>query len=202
MGQPAEAGTQPGLLSHAGNDATFDTAFDRDDWIPTKAAEALFRNNMPLLAYIAGKPAHFTTKEHNYLAGQTVQKQVIIINDSRATVDCDSSWSLGLPQPVRGSKKLTIPAGQQERIPLSFALPADLKPGIVPAHADGQVQHGRNPGGHLRRSTSWPPQESPKLTAKTALFDPKGETAKLLTQMGVALSSRSPRTPTWAATAC
>ena len=32
---------------------------------------------------------------------------------------------------------------------------------------------------------SWRPPKPPKLTAKTALFDPKGETAKLLTQMGV-----------------
>ena len=82
---------KPGLSPdyvQPGNNATFDTALDRDDWIPTQAADALVRNNMPLLAYVAGKPAHFTTKEHNYLAGQPVLKQVVIINDSRIRVAC------------------------------------------------------------------------------------------------------------------
>jgi beta-galactosidase len=123
---------KPGLSPdyvQTGSDAMFDTALERADWIPTQAAEALVRNNRPLLAYIAGKAPHFTTKEHNYLPGQTVQKQVILINDSRTTVDCHASWSLGLLAPVAGSKDVAIPAGQQERIPWSFALPADLNPG-------------------------------------------------------------------------
>ena len=36
------------------------------------APAALLRNNMPLLAYIGGKPAAFTSKDHNFLPGQTV----------------------------------------------------------------------------------------------------------------------------------
>src|SRR2546428_11536517 len=34
-----------------------DLAFERSDWVPTAAAQALLRNNLPLLAYIGGKPA-------------------------------------------------------------------------------------------------------------------------------------------------
>jgi hypothetical protein len=166
------------------HDATFDTAFEPSDWVPTKAAEALVRNNMPLLAYIAGKPEHFTTREHNYLAGQTVHKQVIIINDSRTTVDCDTSWSLGLPQPVRGGKKLTVGAGRQERIPLDLALPADLKPGTYPLALTARFGTGETQEDAFAINIL-APVESPKLTAKTALLDPKGETAKLLTEMGV-----------------
>jgi hypothetical protein len=166
------------------NNPTVDTALDRSDWIPTKAAEALLRNNVPLLAYIAGKPAHFTTKEHNYLAGQTVHKQVIIINDSRTTVDCDGSWSLALPEPVRGSKRLTVQAGQQERIPLNIALPTDLKPGIYALTLTAKFSTAETQEDAFAVNVLAPP-ESPKLTARTALFDPQGETAKLLTQMGV-----------------
>ena len=140
---------------------------------PRRLAEALLRNNRPLLAYIAGKPPHFTTKEHNYLAGQTVEKQAIIINDSRAMVECDCSWSLDLlaaaghpvghPVPGSGSrsKTLTIRAGEQQRMPLSFTLPADIRPGRVSTRADGQVQHGRNAGGHVSRSMSWRPPSRP-----------------------------------------
>ena len=51
---------------------------------PPPAAEALFRNNMPLLAYIGGKAAAFTSKDHIFLPGETVEKQLIVINNSRA----------------------------------------------------------------------------------------------------------------------
>ena len=182
------------------NDLAFETALDRDDWIPTKAAEALIRNNMPLLAYIAGKPAHFTTKEHNYLAGQTVQKQVVIINDSRATVDCDSSWSLGLPESLRGSKKLTIPAGQQERIPLSLALPADIKSGRLSTHAYRQILLGRNPGGHVCRSTSWPPAAA-QADFQDGPFRSQGRNGPAAHADGRCDLTWLPRTPIWAATA-
>ena len=40
------------------------------------------------LAYIAGKPAAFTSKDHNFYPGETVEKQIIVINNSRETVTC------------------------------------------------------------------------------------------------------------------
>jgi hypothetical protein len=178
---------QPGLSPDyipIPNSPTVDTAFDRSDWIPTQAAEALMRNNMPLLAYIAGKPAHFTMKEHNYRAGQTVQKQVVLINDSRTIVECDSSWSLSLPKPVRGSQRTTIPAGQQARIPLNIALPHDLMPGTYELKLASRFGTGETQEDSFAINVLAPP-ESPKLKAKTALFDPKGETGSLLTRMGL-----------------
>ena len=178
---------RPGLSPDyipARNDPEMDTAFQRSDWLPTAAAEALVRNNMPLLAYIAGKPPHFTTKEHNYLAGQTVQKQVVIINDSRTTVDCDCSWSLALPEPLQASKKVTVQAGRQERIPLDFPLPADLKPGTYQLSLTAKFDTGETEQDAFAINVL-APAGSPKLAAKTALFDPKGETARLLTRMGV-----------------
>ena len=44
-----------------------DMAYERSDWIPTADGQAILRNNMPLLAYIAGKPAAFTSKDHNFI---------------------------------------------------------------------------------------------------------------------------------------
>ena len=60
-----------------------DLAFERSDWLPTVAAEALVDANRPVLVYIAGKPARFTSKDHNVHAGETVEKQLIVINNSR-----------------------------------------------------------------------------------------------------------------------
>ncbi|KPK60657.1 MAG: hypothetical protein AMK73_08055, partial [Planctomycetes bacterium SM23_32] len=64
-----------------------DMTNDPGDWVAGRAALALYRNNMPLLAYIAGKPERFTSKDHNFLPGETFRKQLIIINNSRETVE-------------------------------------------------------------------------------------------------------------------
>ena len=74
-------------------------AFERDDWIPTADGQAILRNNMPLLAYIGGKPASVTSKDHNFTPGESVEKQIVIINNSRETVTADCRWSLAPPGP-------------------------------------------------------------------------------------------------------
>jgi len=106
-----------------------DLAFEASDWVPSAGAEAVIRNNMPLLGYLGGKPAAFTSRDHNFYAGEIVEKQLIVINNSRETVTCDCEWSFGLPQAVTDSGKISVPTGQQERIPLRFELPAALAPG-------------------------------------------------------------------------
>jgi len=161
-----------------------DTAYKREDWIPTRAAKALLRNNQPLLAYIGGKPTGFTSKDHNFHPGETVEKQLIIINNSRETVTCDCAWSFGLPQVVSGSKKVNVPTGEQERMPLRFTLSDTLAPGeykltmrvnfgLGRVQEDSFVIHVLPRAGHFQ------------IEPKIALFDPKGETAKLLDAMGI-----------------
>src|SRR5262249_8142095 len=98
------------------------------DWVPTAAAQALIRNNQPLLAYIAGKSASFTSKDHTFRAGETVEKQLIVINNGREPVECKCSWSLGVPDGPGGTKTVTVRAGQQERIPIRYDLGAQLAP--------------------------------------------------------------------------
>jgi hypothetical protein len=156
-----------------------DLAYARSDWVPTAAAEALIRNNGPFLAYIAGKPARFTSKDHLFLTGEAVEKQVVVINNSRQTASAEVSWSFGLPQPVTGNRKVSVATGQQERIPLKFDLPAALAPGkymiqSAVTFAGGEIQKDSFEVHVLPRTPE------PKISARIALFDPKGETAKTL----------------------
>ena len=162
-----------------------DQAFDRSDWTLTIAGKALVRNNMPLLAYIAGKPEHFTSKEHNYLPGETFGKQVVLINNSRETVTCDTSWSLALPQPIRGTKKTTIETGNQERIPLEFALPATLGHGAYDITMTAQFSTGETQEDTFTIHVL-PRAQTLKSGTKVALFDPGRETARLLEHVGLA----------------
>jgi beta-galactosidase len=167
-----------------------DLGFERSDWTPTTAADALIRNNRPLLAYIAGKPSRFTSKDHNFRPGETVEKQMIVINNSRETVTCDCRWSFGLPQAVAGSKSVTVPTGQQERIPLRFHLPDTLEGGAYKLSASVEFSNGETQQDCFLIHVL-PPPPPPRLEAKIALFDPRGETGQLLrTMAGYPLTSR------------
>jgi hypothetical protein len=163
-------------------------AFNRSDWIPTDAAQALIRNNQPLLAYISGKPARFTSKDHNFRPGETFEKQLILINNSRVPVSCDCRWSLGLSQAVAGSKHVHVPTGEQARIPLRFTLPTHLAAGQYTLTAtvrfsSGEIQHDSFKINILPSPPALP------TNAKIALFDPKGETARHLNALGVRCQS-------------
>ncbi len=159
-------------------------SYDRSDWSPTLAGQALIRNNQPLLAYIGGKPSAFTSKDHNFFPGDTVHKQIIVINNSRETVKADCRWSLLMPKPVSGRQDVTIETGQQARLPLDCRLSPETKPGhyellTTVSFSNGQVQQDRFVLDVLPR----PP--SLHLNAKIALFDPRGETGGLLRSLGV-----------------
>ncbi|MDB6038896.1 MAG: Beta-galactosidase [Verrucomicrobiales bacterium] len=170
-----------------------DIAFERADWIATPAAQALIRNNRPLLAYIAGKPAAFTSKDHNFRGGETVEKQIVLINNSRETVTCDSTWTLNLPRAVSAVQRLTIPAGDQARIPVRLELPRNLAAGTYELHlaarfGTGETQEDSFVIDIMPASARYGTES---FFPKIALFDPKGETTKLFKDLGIHAQSVS-----------
>jgi hypothetical protein len=161
-----------------------DLAYERSDWVPTAGAKALIRNNQPLLAYICGKPASFTSKDHIFIAGETVEKQIVVINNSRLPVNCDCSWSLALPEPITGQSHIAVETGRQSRVLMRFTLPNEVKPGEYKLSASvtfnsGQIQNDEFYIHVLQRPSSV------SAKAKVAVFDPEGQTTKLLKDMGV-----------------
>ena len=161
-----------------------DLAYEPSDWVATPAADAMYRNNRPVLAYLAGKAGRFTSKDHNFLPGETVEKQVIVINNSRETVTAECTWSFGLPQAVTGSKQVTVTTGEQVRNPLRFGLPADLEAGTYVLSANIKFSTGVTQEDRFAVHVM-PPMPDTKVAAKIALFDPNGETAERLGTMGV-----------------
>jgi hypothetical protein len=161
-----------------------DLAFKYLDWIPTVAAQALVRNNRPLLGYIAGKPGAFTSKDHNFLSGETVEKQLIVINNSREAVRANCEWSFDLPRTITGKKTISVPTGEQERITLRFKLPAALIPGKYELSATFKFSNNQSQKDSFSIDVMPRPQV-PGVGGKIALFDPTGQTEKLLKGMGV-----------------
>ena len=165
--------------------ARFDLAYERSDWVASPTAQSLLRNNMPLLAWIAGKPEHFTAKDHTFYPGETVEKQLIVINNSRLTVTGQASWSADLSSAVGGGKRLVIPTGERVQLPMRITLPADLPPRTY------HINASFSPAAGQRQDDSFtfevvPRPSRPDLASRIALFDPRGETAKWLEGLGAA----------------
>jgi hypothetical protein len=175
-------GTMPSFLREDSVRAKL--AFNPSEYEPTLAAQSLYRNNMPLLAYISGKPAAFTSKDHNFLPGEAVEKQIVIINNSRETVTYDCSWSFGLPRVVAGSTKASLATGEQVRIPLKFGLPANLAPGKYELQATIRFGNGSEQKDSFRVDVM-PLTQTGSASTRIALFDPKGDSAQLLDRLGV-----------------
>jgi hypothetical protein len=161
-----------------------DLAFERNDWVATPAAEAMLRNNMPLLAWLAGKPAAFTSKDHIFLPGETFEKQIIVINNSREVVTCACEWLLGLIPNVGGRKEVEVRPGEQSRIPLRFELPATLASGQYDLKARYQFSSGEIQSDSFAIQVVAPARAA-HTGAGIALFDPKGETRRWLEMSGI-----------------
>ncbi len=161
-----------------------DLAFEHMDWIPTIAGQALIRNNRPLLGYIAGKAGAFTSKDHNFLPGGIVEKQLIVINNSRETVTCNCQWSFDLPQTVTGEKETNIKTGEQERIPLRFELSDTLTSGKYNIKATFKFGNSETQTDSFSIHVLSHPKTA-RVGGKIAIFDPQSQTGKLLKEMGI-----------------
>jgi beta-galactosidase len=161
-----------------------DMAYERSDWLPTGAGQAMLRNNRPLLAWLAGKPARFTSKDHLFEPGETFEKQLILINNSRLPVRAGCEWTLGLPSPQSGRTNLSFETGQQARLPLRFTLPAGLAAGEYKLTARVNFDTGEVQADEFSIEVL-PPQPARRALPQVALFDPKGETRAWLEAAGV-----------------
>jgi beta-galactosidase len=156
----------------------------RSDWTANTRGEALLRYNRPLLAFIGGPASRITAQDHNMLPGETVEKQIVVINDSRRAVDCDCRWSFGLPEKVEGQRTVHVEAGRQARIPVQPPIPASTAAGtyaltMKASFSSGEVQEDLFPVDVMA------PAPKPEIRGRVALYDPKGQTAGLLSGMGV-----------------
>ncbi|MHB8899100.1 MAG: hypothetical protein ACYC6Y_10175, partial [Thermoguttaceae bacterium] len=112
-------------------------------------------------------------------------KQLILINNSRGRVRAKASWSLATAGgPLGGTATLAAAPGDQARHAFSLQLPADLKPGAYEIEArfecDGAAEQIDSFAIHVLARPA-----APQAPSKIALFDPQGETAAMLTAMGV-----------------
>jgi len=156
----------------------------RDDRAMRTSAlgDEFLRWNMPLCAFIGGGPERLTEKSHVFRPGETIHKQLVMLNDSRRETTCRYNWSLA-PTDLKGRGEVQIPPGDKALVPLEITLPEGLTEVGARLEAtfefgDGKFQHDSLPI-QIRAQA---PAPIPK--SRLVLWDPKGLTAPLLRRLG------------------
>jgi beta-galactosidase len=145
-------------------------------------AMALVETNRQTLSFLGGKPHEFTEKGHSFFAGETVAKQVVLLNDTRA--EQTFSWTVqvkignDLLAERAGSGRFE-PAGTRF-VPFDFTLPQ------VTAKTSGVIEVMTKIGETESRD-SFPFRVFPQLPVATqtvCVLDPVGETTGFLQSLG------------------
>ena len=120
--------------------------------------DALKEINGPTLAWIAGPAGAYTAKDHHFSPGQKIEKQIVLINDTRQPQDFTAAWTATV-----GGKE--VGQGPDARQPGGFRDPLPSLPGHRarrgsrwqgrrPDHAGRHDRRGQAPG-YLCVSRVW-----------------------------------------------
>ena len=151
------------------------------------AGEALMGANRPTLAYIAGSAESFTAKDHSFLAGEVIQKQVALLNDTRAPQDYTYSWKAtrGATEIAHGAGNGKLAVAETKLIPFQFTAPT------LPGAKTDCVLSLDTTIGTVKQSDSFPFRLFAKPAAagvRVAVYDPVGKTSAMLKAMGVTVT--------------
>lgn len=150
---------------------------------------ALRANNGPTLAWICGPAkegdvAAFTSKDHSYLAGESIAKQVALLNDTRDTQNWKTSvrFSVGGKSVKVLESSGTLAVGETAFVPVEAQLPSssgDKVEGEIVLEAEIGNQR------HTDRFAFRLFSPSPALEGEILVFDPRGETIQWLRNLGL-----------------
>ncbi len=92
---------------------------DPSNWEPTALGESFLRWNQDTCAFIGGTKENFTDKTHYYRQGETIQKTIVLINDTRRTRVVTVDWRC---QSIRKSFKAKLKPGTVNFFPFSCVI--------------------------------------------------------------------------------
>ena len=176
----------PGLRGtwYPTRDASIAHFLQPEGMIPSIVSDALSASNQETLGWIAGAP-EFVDKTHNYRVGTKIQKQLVLLNDSRKPLRFSGAWQaeIGGVRVADGRLGGEIPSAATKFILLTIKLPAK----ISADHVDGTIKLDCAIGEakHTDRFAFRVYRPVAGTLPAVALLDPQGDTATLLKSLGV-----------------
>jgi hypothetical protein len=184
--EPPETWNTPGVHPDMlGGQADYFRAGDPGRFEGSSLGTTFLHINADVLLWIAGSPDRFTEQSHLFRPGQTVRKQLIVLNDTRGPLKGRLAARVQLGQQPVGTldQEVEVPPGGQRRVPWEFSLPAG-------AAGNGSMEATLRWGDREAPADPWafevlPAAEPPRGLSGVVLWDPKGLTAKELSRLGI-----------------
>jgi len=146
--------------------------------------DALRDVNEPTLAWIAGAEGAYTSKDHHFNSGQTVAKQIVLINDTRKPQEFTAAWTATVGGKEVGSGKMrgNLAVSEIRMLPFQFTAPA-VDGG---AKVDGQIAMAATIGQTQQKDTfSFRVFGQQKSAAgEIAVIDSDGTAGRMLENLG------------------
>ena len=141
----------------------------------------------PLLVYLGGPAADFTSKEHAFFADEAFEKSIIVVNDHTRSQRLDCRWELVSGGQVvdRGQVRRTIEAGAIGKWPLKLRAPEVFR------RTEGELRLTVLRDGRLlcedRFALQFFPVHQPPsfFQPSVSVYDPAGRTTAMLRQAGL-----------------
>src|SRR3974390_2622667 len=88
--------------------------------------DALKEVNGPTLAWIAGPAGAYTAKDHHFSPGQKIEKQIVLINDTRQPQNFTAAWTtpMGGKEVDKGQLQGSLAVSEIRFIPFQVTLPS------------------------------------------------------------------------------
>jgi beta-galactosidase len=151
--------------------------------------DALKEINGPTLAWIAGPPGAYTAKDHHFSPGGKIEKQIILINDTRRPQNFTAAWTatVGGKEVGQGQVQGSLTVSEIRFIPFQVLAPAEASGGKT----DGRITLTATIGDVTHRDTFAFRVfgEDRAGTGEIAVIDPNGMTGKMLADLGHRTSS-------------
>jgi len=146
--------------------------------------DALKEINGPTLAWIAGPAGAYTAKDHHFNPGQKIEKQIVLINDTRQPQSFTASWVAAVAgkEIVRGQLQGTLAVSEIRFIPFQIIAP----PAESGGKAEGQITLAATIGEASHQDTFAFTVYGEENTGggQLTVVDPVGMTRKMLADLG------------------
>ena len=153
-----------------------------------KAGETLLRNNADTLVWIAGKPENFATKDHHYFPGESMKKQIAVINDTRHDLRFDLLCEVRIDEKTiwRKSFSGSVPPAENKLLPFTVPLPENPKQGKGKILLSGTCPAG---GTKVKDEFSFEVVTVPPYSGKQVhLLNPEEKSERFLKAAGIPFS--------------
>ncbi len=153
-------------------------------WEAPAPAQALLEVNGPTLAWIAGEPENFYEKAHSFRPGQTVKKQICLINDLPAEAPYHLTWRAVLAGKTlhEAAADGKIGVASNLFLPLTFSVPVVTEGDKLQGEIVMEAAIGQRTSSDRFAFRVFNPGVA--VLPKMFLYDAAGKTAKLLKKLG------------------